>query len=129
SVIARREARVRNQQHGRAVCGQRPLGEKKTFFGYFLASTKKLPAGRRTAEALDLINQTTKSKVAGFPLSREWRSRAKRVHGTVGARFIAPVPARCGRDESRPYESELPLGNDERRSGAPPSPQPSPASG
>jgi hypothetical protein len=30
------------------------MGEKKTIFGYFLASTKKLPAGRRTAEAFDL---------------------------------------------------------------------------
>jgi hypothetical protein len=43
-VVARRDARVRNQQHGRAVCGQRPLREKETFFGDFLPFSKKLPA-------------------------------------------------------------------------------------
>ena len=53
-VHARRDARVRDQQHGRAVRGQRPMREKRTFFGAFLAFTKKVPAGRRTAEALDL---------------------------------------------------------------------------
>jgi len=30
------------------------MGEKKVFFGDFLSPDKKLPAGRRTAEALDL---------------------------------------------------------------------------
>jgi len=30
------------------------MGERETFFGAFLAFTKKVPAGRRTAEALDL---------------------------------------------------------------------------
>jgi hypothetical protein len=35
---------VRSQQHGRAVCGQRPLREKETFFGDFLPFSKKLPA-------------------------------------------------------------------------------------
>src|SRR5262249_28093433 len=53
-VIARRDARVRSQQHGCAVCGQRPVGEKESFFGDFLPISKKLPAGRRTAEAFDL---------------------------------------------------------------------------
>src|ERR1700754_895143 len=43
-VVARRDARVRDQQHGRAVRGQRPRGEKKTFFGDFLPFSKKLPA-------------------------------------------------------------------------------------
>jgi hypothetical protein len=43
---------VRSQQHGRAVCGQRPLREKKVFFGDFLSPDKKLPASRRIAEAL-----------------------------------------------------------------------------
>ena len=51
---------VRSQQHGRAVCGQGPLREKKTFFGDFLASTKKLPASRRIAEALALKVQNQK---------------------------------------------------------------------
>ena len=54
-VIARRDARVRSQQHGRAVCGQRPVGERKSFFGDFLPISKKLPAGRRTAEALLVV--------------------------------------------------------------------------
>jgi hypothetical protein len=44
TVVARRDARVRSQQHGRAVCGQRPLREKETFFGDFLPFSKKLPA-------------------------------------------------------------------------------------
>ncbi|HEX4481953.1 MAG TPA: hypothetical protein VH082_14150, partial [Rudaea sp.] len=44
TVVARRDARVRSQQHGRAVCGQRPLREKETFFGDFLPLSKKLPA-------------------------------------------------------------------------------------
>src|ERR1700742_3123476 len=35
---------VRSQQHGRAVCGQGALGEKKVFFGDFLSPDKKLPA-------------------------------------------------------------------------------------
>ena len=52
TVVARRDARVRDQQHGRAVRGQRPLGEKKSFFGDFLPISKKLPASRRIAEAL-----------------------------------------------------------------------------
>src|SRR6202000_701728 len=43
-VVARRDARVRDQQHGRAVRGQHPLGEKKVFFGDFLSPDKKLPA-------------------------------------------------------------------------------------
>ena len=68
-VIARRDARVRSQQHGRAVCGQRPVGEKESFFGDFLPISKKLPAGRRTAEAFDLMQ--SESKVAEFPLSQE----------------------------------------------------------
>ena len=41
---ARRDARVRGQQHGRAVRGQRPLREKQSFFGDFLPISKKLPA-------------------------------------------------------------------------------------
>jgi hypothetical protein len=62
--------------------------KKERFFGYFLAFTKKLPVVRRTAEAFDLNNveetsdatltptlsrqrERGKSKVAGFPLSRE----------------------------------------------------------
>src|SRR6202000_1021044 len=43
-VVARRDARVRDQQHGRAVRGQHPMGEKKVFFGDFLSPDKKLPA-------------------------------------------------------------------------------------
>ena len=70
-VIARRKRAVRSQHQGRAVCGQRPVGEKKTFFGAFLASTKKVPAGRRTAEALDLKQPDKQKAKAGFPLPRE----------------------------------------------------------
>jgi hypothetical protein len=43
-VHARRDARVRGQQHGRAVRGQRPMREKESFFGDFLPISKKLPA-------------------------------------------------------------------------------------
>ena len=56
-VVARRDARVRDQQHGRAVRGQRPRGEKKVFFGDFLSPDKKLPASRRIAEALSFPEQ------------------------------------------------------------------------
>jgi hypothetical protein len=44
TVVARRDARVRGQQHGRAVRGQRPMREKESFFGDFLPISKKLPA-------------------------------------------------------------------------------------
>ena len=44
TVVARRDARVRGQQHGRAVRGQHPLREKQSFFGDFLPISKKLPA-------------------------------------------------------------------------------------
>ena len=43
-VVARRDARVRDQQHGRAVRGQHPMRENQTFFGDFLPFSKKLPA-------------------------------------------------------------------------------------
>ena len=81
-MIARRDARVRNQQHGRAVCGQRPLREKETFFGDFLPFSKKLPApwsgsfgscrSART-EALDsrLRGNDEHDIRAGFQLSLE----------------------------------------------------------
>src|ERR1700749_2275358 len=86
-VVARRDARVRDQQHGRAVRGQRPLGEKKVFFGDFLSPDKKLPA--------------------------PWS-------GSSGSKTST--------SEAKSLDSRL-RGNDERRVGAPPSPQPSPASG
>jgi hypothetical protein len=60
-VIARRKHAVRGEHQGRALRGQHPMGEKRTFFGYFLAFTKKLPAGRRTAEALALSQVNQKS--------------------------------------------------------------------
>ena len=50
-VIARRKRAVRGEHQGRALRGQHPMGEKKVFFGDFLSPDKKLPAGRRTAEA------------------------------------------------------------------------------
>src|SRR5262245_30318125 len=76
-VIARRDARVRSQQHGRAVCGQRPVGEKESFFGDFLPISKKLPAGRRTAEACDLRgHQQDRSATLTLALSRR-REREK----------------------------------------------------
>jgi len=61
-VIARRMRAVRSQHQGRAVCGRRPLGERKSFFGDFLPISKKLPAGRRTAEALALAERNNKLK-------------------------------------------------------------------
>ena len=44
TVVARRDARVRGQQHGCAVRGQHPMREKESFFGDFLPISKKLPA-------------------------------------------------------------------------------------
>ena len=64
TVVARRDARVRDQQHGRAVRGQHPMREKQTFFGDFLPFSKKLPApwsgsfGSKTSTS----KQTSKAK-------------------------------------------------------------------
>jgi hypothetical protein len=38
------------------------MREKETFFGYFLPFSKKLPAGRRTAEAVDLDDTSHKTE-------------------------------------------------------------------
>jgi hypothetical protein len=74
-VIARRDARVRNQQHGRAVCGQRPLREKKTFFGDFLPFSKKVT---RSLERKPLLFKRLKTSSATLTptLSRQ-RERGK----------------------------------------------------
>ena len=77
-VIARRKRAVRGEHQGRALRGQGAMGEKETFFGAFLAFTKKVPAGRRTAEALALLDDI-KSKVPGCPLSRGMTSRSEKV--------------------------------------------------
>ena len=57
---------VRSEHQGRALCGQRPVGEKESFFGDFLPIGKKLPAGRRTAEAFALQMTTAKSLDSRF---------------------------------------------------------------
>jgi hypothetical protein len=51
AVIARWERAVRSQ-HTDVLSADNTLSEQKTVFGDFLSSNKKLPAGRRTAEAL-----------------------------------------------------------------------------
>jgi hypothetical protein len=69
TVIARWERAVRSQ-HMDVLSEDNTLGEQKTVFGDFLSSNKKLPAGRRTAEALALA-QKIKREVTGFRLSPE----------------------------------------------------------
>jgi hypothetical protein len=61
TVIARTMRAVRSEHQGRALCGQRPVREKETFFGDFLPFSKKLPASRRIAEAFALERTVTAS--------------------------------------------------------------------
>jgi hypothetical protein len=70
-VIARRKRAVRGEHQGRALRGQCPLGERKSFFGDFLPISKKSPASRRIAEALVFQLKNIKSKDPRFPLPRE----------------------------------------------------------
>jgi hypothetical protein len=51
AVIARWERAVRSQ-HTDVLSADISYANEKTVFGDFLSSNKKLPAGRRTAEAL-----------------------------------------------------------------------------
>src|ERR1700743_1030793 len=88
-VVARREARVRSQQHGRAVCGQRPLGEKETFFGDFLPFSKKLPAPWSGS----FCSKTSTSKA---------RSLDSRVRGNDERREKSWIPAFAGMTSGEP---------------------------
>jgi hypothetical protein len=50
----------RTARDGRSRTG--PMREKRTFFGYFLPFSKKLPASRRIAESFDLRETAAKAK-------------------------------------------------------------------
>ena len=66
TVVARRDARVRDQQHGRAVRGQHPMGEKKVLFGDFLSPDKKLPAPWSGSSCSKTSTSKTKSLDSRF---------------------------------------------------------------
>src|ERR1700744_2225107 len=93
---------VRSQQHGRAVCGQHPMGEKETFFGDFLPFSKKLPAPWSGSSG----SKTSTSKA---------QSLDSRFRGNDERREKSWIPAFAGMT-SEEREAGFPLrGNDERR--------------
>src|ERR1700749_3098506 len=69
---------VRSQQHGRAVCGQRPRGEKRVFsLVTFLAPAKKVTRDIQSRKLLILPTQQSTTSATLTPTLSRQRERGK----------------------------------------------------